>query len=449
MLDIDKKYFEAIKNNDVNLLEKLVKQAAEKNGYNIGIVYHGTWQSKFNTFKVPAYFTTDTNYAKNFAGDDQNSNIHSVYLKLENILDLTEYGYEKIGWKKFISILKEKGFKNISITIGEVIQSVQNDYIWFYTRQLTDLAMHFFINNGFDSVKQIENLNGKKNISFVVFRPEAIKSSELITKDGNGNIVLLSKRFNSSSTDIRENKMKTFKQFLMKESEQEDQKQRIEAVKIYNVLYKYVHENILQENYNKKFHQFSNENYHYKLNVTIPELKPLVFTFYGGYHYGGEYVDNEINIFMKDPPNAKDFARQIVNDSKIKDMIIHELIHYLDEKKTKDKFTKGYINPPENLSDEKILTDYFNQPIEYNAYYQSAVSDIENDLTGIRNVKYKQILSSFDEFYKYALTKISKSFTRYIKPDIEKKIIKRLYRYFKERNPENYEKEIYGDVFPR
>ena len=55
--------------------------------------------------------------------------------------------------------------------------------------------------------------------------------------------------------------------------------------------------------------------------------------------------------------------------------LIHEIVHYLDTKRTKNKVNKNY--PYDNVGDDK----YFNHPAEYNAFLQAFLVTADKNLT--------------------------------------------------------------------
>ncbi|NCC71633.1 hypothetical protein EOM09_08735, partial [bacterium] len=163
MNDIDKKYLDAIKNNNLEEADEIIKQVAYNNGYKTK-AYHGT-NANFNVFKAQIgkaiWFTEDkTLIERGEVGASGKGKIISVYLRTENPAGWNEY--EKLGE-------------------GQII------------------------NMGFDSVKLDD--------SWIVYNPNQIKLADTIVKNNFGQIILPSKRFNANKNDIREN-IKTFKEFL-------------------------------------------------------------------------------------------------------------------------------------------------------------------------------------------------------------------------------------------
>lgn len=120
-------------------------------------------------------------------------------------------------------------------------------------------------------------------------------------------------------------------------------------------------------------------------------------------------------------------------------IIIHELVHYLDELKYTDTYSyKGYKNPSKGYS----FKDYINQPEEYNAFYLQSIYKLNQNLEidpyfdDSKKEVIVEAFKSFDNFLEY----YKESCSRYIGgkvPDFKlwfgkylKKIQKRLYQYY-------------------
>jgi len=113
-------------------------------------------------------------------------------------------------------------------------------------------------------------------------------------------------------------------------------------------------------------------------------------------------------------------------DTRIRQYIfIHEFTHYLDSKrkppsKTTQKFDSGDIK------------GYFNDPSEYNAYYQEALEAVENVLTNDRFAKLFENQTA-DEFIRYVKRHIANyGFVENLEPKYERKLKKRLARFYTE-----------------
>jgi len=165
MNKIDQEYFNAIKNNDIQKADKIIRKCASNNGYTIK-AYHGT--------------NTDFNIFKSFIGS-------SIWFSEDR--DKIEKGNSGAsGFKKIISV-----FLNVTKTAG-----------W---EEYEKLGTGQIIQQGFDSIKLDDD--------WVIFSPNQIKLADTIIKNNSGNMIQPSKRFNMNKKDIREYKILTFKNFLL------------------------------------------------------------------------------------------------------------------------------------------------------------------------------------------------------------------------------------------
>jgi len=107
----------------------------------------------------------------------------------------------------------------------------------------------------------------------------------------------------------------------------------------------------------------------------------------------------------------------------IRKSFIHEFIHYLDYKRSK---YKG------GISKLKSLEKYYNDPLEFNAYYQESATYLAKMFEDekIRSLHLK-IFDTFDKFYKWALDKVfNKDFIKYLNETNRRKLINRLYNIY-------------------
>lgn len=150
----DAEYLAAVDRNDMATAQSMVDAAAKAAGYTVGPVYHGT-NSKFNVFKPQfgkaIWFSEDREkIARGDSGASGTQRIVPVFLKATN----------PAGWKEYDKLLEMQ-----------------------------------IISNGFDSVHLDDD--------WIVYSPSQIKSAEPVVYNNFGKVVPLSKRFNSSSNDIR------------------------------------------------------------------------------------------------------------------------------------------------------------------------------------------------------------------------------------------------------
>lgn len=110
----------------------------------------------------------------------------------------------------------------------------------------------------------------------------------------------------------------------------------------------------------------------------------------------------------------------------LKDGFIHEFIHYLDFIRSKGNFP--------NFTEKSTMSDYYNSPSEYNAYYQEAANYLVNLL---KDDKVLSIIrknhSTFNSFYSWMLNNVfSKRFVANLNDKNKLKIQKRLYNIYSE-----------------
>ena len=195
---LDKQYFDAIKNNDMNTVHKMVDEAAKKVGYDTGPVWHGTKQEGFTEF-VESEIGTGGEAGERKSGawgrgfyfsgepvvaDAYGHNRIAAYLSIRNpiVLDFT------VRPSKWTSA-DAKRYRSMTGIGQETIKATQ----WAQER-------------GYDGVilyDDIYNDGGRIAAEIVAFSPTQIKSADTITNDDEGNVIPLSQRFNKKNDDIR------------------------------------------------------------------------------------------------------------------------------------------------------------------------------------------------------------------------------------------------------
>lgn len=165
----DEKYLRLAENPEENKeeLQRMVDEAAKAAGYGIGPMFHGSYSKNITTFRRDkqhavgvgsmGFFTNDIERAKGWA---DNGKVYSVYLKTEQPLESdTELNEGLHRWARNPSHIE-----------------------------------------GIDAI--ITKKTDSGTFVAVVKDSEQIKLSDPVTYD-KGNIIPLSKRFDSSSDDIR------------------------------------------------------------------------------------------------------------------------------------------------------------------------------------------------------------------------------------------------------
>ena len=185
----DTAYFEAVKNEKMVDVQRMVEEAAMSAGYNIGPVYHGTSNPEFNRFterggltgRLGFWFTSNKSSAQNFARQrfhDIKPGVKSVYLKLHNTITYK-------GWDK----------------ITEAVSSMRNGGS---IEQGAEKLRGSLMRKGFDGIIIVGSDTDNAGIrdDYVVFKSNQIKSADLVVYDNSKNVIPLSRRFDPGN-DIR------------------------------------------------------------------------------------------------------------------------------------------------------------------------------------------------------------------------------------------------------
>ena len=117
-----------------------------------------------------------------------------------------------------------------------------------------------------------------------------------------------------------------------------------------------------------------------------------------------------------------------------KKTFVHEFIHYLDMQRR---------NKKGNMVATDIISDYYNSPEEFNAFYQEGILKLDGYIQTdkIREIVFHNLDISFQEFYKIVLQKsiFDKDFMENLNTRNERALIKRLSDYF------NVQKKTYQE----
>ena len=191
---LDAEYMAAVESGDMVTAQKMVDEAAKKAGYTRKL-YHGT-ASTFNVFgfgRSGIFLTDNYDMAKTY-GD----NVMSLYGKDgANILtvDANESPHYAIKVSKDVL-----DFSEYPLMRGKELYST-NDISRIAFAQGYDVVV---IENVYDNFSAVSGNTDNGLGTDVVYKDSnQVKSAEAITYDDKGNVIPLSKRFDSSNEDIR------------------------------------------------------------------------------------------------------------------------------------------------------------------------------------------------------------------------------------------------------
>ena len=135
----------------------------------------------------------------------------------------------------------------------------------------------------------------------------------------------------------------------------------------------------------------------------------------------GSYV--VLNILGDAGLQTKNLDQWIsVGGSKV---FIHELTHYFDSKKYKNK-----LDPQKKPETEEDYSEYFNSPQEWNAFWQEGVSSIIWLLE--RPELQEHFLKNFNMFEAFVKKQMDEEFLKALNPENKRKLQKRIYNLYQE-----------------
>ena len=182
---LDKQYFDAIKNNDMDTVQKIVDEAAEKVGY-ATIAFKGMLTKDWRTDKeITIIRSANGDWAGFFSSDKQ-------------VAQEFEKAFATMGEAKTLSTyLNMDGAIEVDARGGKA-RDFQFDNINPLSRRkdMVDII------NQSDVGVIVRNTADEATV-YVPKNPSQIKSAEPVVYDDDGNVIPLSQRFNQESDDIR------------------------------------------------------------------------------------------------------------------------------------------------------------------------------------------------------------------------------------------------------
>lgn len=202
---IDKDYFATVNNGYMKIAERMVDEAAKKAGYTIK-AYHGS-RSIFNAFdksKLGSNTKTETSKRWFFAADKKTANSYYPYGVMQELS-------KKYSWAKPEEV-KEKGkLYSLYIKMENPLTVDVKDYDYAAHRDKADAWMEFVEqaekdgNDGIILLNAMDNqldTSARESTVYMFKEPSQAKSADTVTYDENGNIIPLSKRFDSDKPEI-------------------------------------------------------------------------------------------------------------------------------------------------------------------------------------------------------------------------------------------------------
>lgn len=201
--EIDSNYLDAVNRGDMETAQKMVDEAAKKMGYTKK-AYHQTnadftefdlSKSREGVYGKGAYFSTEKSPKGTYGSKDM-----SLYmLDTRKFLDLPNDG------EQLKQIFDRLGFPYDKTTLNNFIENAKNRNGF----RLYEYLMHVFRFHVREDISPYATEHGYKGLFdantgiYVVYDPNMVKSSDPVTYDDSGNVIPLSKRFDSKNNDIR------------------------------------------------------------------------------------------------------------------------------------------------------------------------------------------------------------------------------------------------------
>jgi hypothetical protein len=158
------------------------------------VLYHGTsgLKKEFDEFMFKlfpgAYFAVNKSYSEWFAKQKTNTYMYHVFLRVENPIDISAYGVEKVTYEDFTTYLELK--YSIKLPENKTLKAMSDNekgiWAWRYLRFGTDWLKFIRDANYYDGFVYYENnpsdlINGKENVTkaWLVFKGNQIKSADI------------------------------------------------------------------------------------------------------------------------------------------------------------------------------------------------------------------------------------------------------------------------------
>lgn len=209
----DEEYMRLAQNPEKNKeeLQRMVNDAAKEAGYDSPKVYHGSRNVGFTEFKRHPrtidwsvstgnafHFNTNKDEAEPYVRKDLNQQgdaggVRGFYLNANFVTytvnrDIRQFVF---AGKPLLTQDRKTEPSNFEL--------VSPDTVLVDIEVITDATKDLLLKKGYSGIIDPKSYGSE----YVVFSPSQIKSADFVTYDNAGNIISLSKRFDSSNNDIR------------------------------------------------------------------------------------------------------------------------------------------------------------------------------------------------------------------------------------------------------
>jgi hypothetical protein len=189
----DTDYLSAVQKGDTQAAQRMVDEAAKAAGYTVGPVFHRTSAKNITEFRPWV----------NFGTEEQAANV-----------DLTGRGEgDTRTYKAFLKISNPIRVRDEGMSASNVLQQAREQRV-VSAQEMADFPYNkgddverayvaaVLEKNGFDGIVYDNEYEGQGD-SYIALKPYHVKLADPVTKDAQGNVIPLSKRFQASSEDIR------------------------------------------------------------------------------------------------------------------------------------------------------------------------------------------------------------------------------------------------------
>ena len=202
-VSMDVKYMEAVNRKDMESAQKMVDEAARKNGYNY-VLWRGGEEFLVADMRKPyIWLAFDRNYAKHYGVPKK------YFTNVKNPLDLTYLGDDSIyrmSRKEVVNIFQTK---NINLDEDDIdINRLGGGEPLFrvFTMDHNKIIKNKIIQVGYDSIIFYESRSLEQPPAYRVialFQPNQLKIADVVVRDDKKQIIPLSQRFNTLTNNIK------------------------------------------------------------------------------------------------------------------------------------------------------------------------------------------------------------------------------------------------------